>query len=50
MEPAISVPWATWPIPAATAAPAPPEEPPGVSAGLRGLTVVPCSRFPVNHR
>ncbi len=37
----MSVPWARCPIPDATAAAAPPDEPPGVSDGARGLRVLP---------
>ena len=50
MEPPMSVPCARCPIPDATAAAAPPDEPPGVSAGSRGLRVAPCSRLLVNQR
>ena len=46
----MSVPWAMAPRPDATAAAAPPDEPPGVSAALRGLRVRPCSRLLVNQR
>ncbi len=46
----MSVPWAMAPIPAATAAPAPPEDPPGVRAGSRGFFVSPCRRLVVNQR
>ena len=35
---------------AATALAAPPDEPPGVSAALRGLSVRPCSWLLVNQR
>src|SRR5918999_4983346 len=37
IEPAPSLPWASGPRPAATAAPAPPLEPPAVRAGFQGL-------------
>lgn len=46
----MSVPWARCPMPAATADAAPPDEPPGVREGFRGLRVSPCSRLPVNQR
>ena len=42
-EPPPSVPMAIGPRPAATAAPAPPEEPPGVRSVFQGLRVMPCS-------
>src|SRR5688572_21745445 len=41
IEPPPSVPTASGPMPAATAAAAPPEEPPGVFAGFHGLRVMP---------
>src|SRR5712664_2671171 len=41
IEPPPSVPTASGPRPAATAAPAPPLEPPGVSEGFHGLRVMP---------
>ena len=41
IEPPPSVPSASGPSPAATAATAPPEEPPGVSARSHGLRVTP---------
>ncbi len=44
MEPAPSLPWATGRMPAATAAAAPPEEPPGVRDGSHGLRVGPKRR------
>ncbi len=47
MEPPPSVPTASGPRPAATAAPAPPLEPPGVSAGFHGLRVMPRSGLSV---
>src|SRR5580704_8914105 len=40
-EPPPSVPMAIGPSPAATAAPAPPDEPPGVQSGFHGLRVMP---------
>ena len=40
-EPPPSVPSASWPSPAATAAEAPPLEPPGVNAGSYGFRVMP---------
>src|SRR6476661_4737040 len=42
-EPPPSVPIASGPSPAATAAPAPPDEPPGVIAVFHGLRVTPCN-------
>ncbi len=50
MLPAMSVPCARWPIPAATADAAPPDDPPGVNLGSRGLWVGPNSRLSVNQR
>src|SRR5712671_4613662 len=50
MEPAISVPCAICPMPAATAAPAPPDEPPGVMPESRGFLVSPWIRLVVNQR
>ena len=47
---AMSVPWAMWPIPAATAEPAPPDEPPGVSDASRGFLVSPWTKLVVNQR
>ena len=47
MEPPPSVPTASGPRPAATAAPAPPLEPPGVRAGFHGLRVMPKSGLSV---
>src|SRR6185369_16904003 len=46
----MSVPWALCPMPAATAAPAPPDEPPGVMPGSRGFLVSPWMRLVVNQR
>lgn len=46
----MSLPWLIAPIPAATAAPAPPLDPPGVTAGSHGLSVRPCRSFFVNQR
>ena len=43
IEPPISDPVAKSAVPAASVAPAPPEEPPGVKAGFQGLRVTPCS-------
>ena len=40
-EPPPSLPCAAGTMPAATAAPAPPEEPPGVRSGSQGLRVGP---------
>ena len=42
-EPPPSVPIASGPRPAATAAPAPPDEPPGVRSRSQGLRVIPWS-------
>ena len=47
MEPAPSVPTASGPMPEATAAAAPPEEPPGVIFVFQGLRVMPVSRLSV---
>src|SRR5256886_11150807 len=47
IEPPPSVPTASGPIPEATAAAAPPEEPPGVFAGFQGLRVMPVSGLSV---
>src|SRR3954469_14124746 len=47
MEPPPSVPTASGPMPAATAATAPPEEPPGVFFGFHGLRVMPVSGLSV---
>ena len=46
-EPPMSVPSASGTQPAATAAPAPPEEPPGVRSGFHGLRVMPQSGLSV---
>ena len=50
MEPARSLPWAMAPIPVATAAAAPPLEPPAVRSGAQGFSVRPCRSFSVNQR
>src|SRR5262245_48324707 len=47
MDPPPSVPRASGPRPAATAAPAPPEEPPGVRSRFHGLRVRPKTRLSV---
>src|SRR4051812_22890295 len=47
IEPPPSVPTARGPMPEATAAAAPPEEPPGVFAGFQGLRVMPVSGLSV---
>src|SRR5204863_1114080 len=47
IEPPPSVPTASGPMPEATAAAAPPEEPPGVLAGFHGLRVMPVSGLSV---
>jgi hypothetical protein len=41
VEPPPSLPWASGTMPAATAAPAPPDEPPLVRSGSHGLRVAP---------
>ena len=46
-EPPMSVPSASGTQPAATAAPEPPEEPPGVPLGFHGLRVTPQSGLSV---
>ena len=46
----MSVPWPIAPMPAAVADAAPPDEPPGVIALLRGFLVRPCSLLSVNQR
>src|ERR687893_3269178 len=46
IEPAPSLPWASGPRPAATAAAAPPLDPPGVFARFQGLNDGPNTRFP----
>ena len=46
-EPARSVPMASAPQPLASAAPAPPDEPPGVCSRFHGLRVVPQSGLSV---
>ena len=48
MDPPPSVAVAIAAIPAAIAAPDPPDEPPGVRSGFHGFRVVPNSRFEVN--
>src|SRR5207302_4316096 len=47
IEPPPSVPSASAPMPAASAAAAPPDEPPGVFAGFHGLRVMPVSALSV---
>jgi hypothetical protein len=47
IDPPPSVPIASGPRPAATAAPAPPEEPPGVWSRLHGFRVAPNRRLSV---
>ena len=47
IEPTRSDPYSRKDSPAATAAAAPPEEPPGVRAGSQGLAVTPCSSLAV---
>src|SRR5436305_15234106 len=49
-EPPISLPCAIVPMPAATAAPAPPEDPPQVMSGSHGFNVSPCSGLSVKAR
>src|ERR1700750_380556 len=49
-EPPMSLPCAMVPTPAATADPAPPEEPPQVISASQGLSVSPCSGLSVNPR
>ena len=46
IDPAPSVPWASTPMPATTAAAAPPLEPPGVRPCRQGLWVGPTTRLP----
>ena len=48
IEPAPSPPWASGPMPSATAAAAPPLEPPAVSPWRQGLWVEPCTRLVVS--
>ena len=48
--PAMSLPWCRGPKPAAAAAPAPPDEPPGEASGFHGLTVRPSSGLEVVNR
>src|SRR5262249_47185602 len=47
IEPPPSVPTCSGAMPAATAAPAPPDEPPGVRSGFHGLRVKPKTRLSV---
>src|SRR5213082_1094555 len=47
MDPAPSVPTASGPMPEATAAAAPPDDPPGVIRGFHGLRVMPVKRLSV---
>ncbi|MGY2930962.1 hypothetical protein ACVWZ6_000564 [Bradyrhizobium sp. GM6.1] len=49
-EPPMSLPCAMVPMPAATAEPAPPEEPPQVILGSQGLSVSPCRGLSVKPR
>jgi len=44
IEPPMSEPLASVVVPAASAAPAPPDEPPGVKSGFQGLRVTPQRR------
>ena len=44
------MPWAIAPMPRATAAAAPPEEPPGVTPAFQGFSLRPRSGFSVNQR
>ncbi len=46
----MSVPCAIAPMPAATAAAAPPDEPPAVTVASRGFSVAPWRRLSVNQR
>jgi hypothetical protein len=46
----MSLPWAIGPMPAATAAAAPPLDPPGVIPACHGLSVAPCKVFSVCQR
>jgi hypothetical protein len=46
----MSLPWAIGPIPVATAAPAPPLDPPADSAGSRGFNVRPWSALSAKAR
>ena len=50
IEPPPSLPWATGTMPAATAAAAPPEEPPGVRSRSHGLRVGPKMRASLTGR
>ena len=49
-EPPMSLPWWMGPKPAAAAAPAPPDDPPGEASGCQGLSVRPCSGLSVVAR
>ena len=49
-DPPMSLPWAMQPIPVAVAAPAPPLEPPGVTAGSSGFSVRPCRALSLKMR
>src|SRR6266581_1423321 len=49
-EPPMSLPWWIGPKPAAAAAPAPPDDPPGEASGCHGLWVRPCNGFTVVTR
>src|SRR5215467_5327904 len=49
-EPPMSLPWWIGPNPAAAAAPAPPDEPPGDASGCHGLKVLPRSGLSVVAR
>src|SRR5437899_246148 len=49
-EPPISLPCAIVPMPAATDAPAPPDEPPQVISAFHGFNVSPCSGLSVKPR
>ena len=48
-EPPVSVPSAAWHSRAATAAPEPPDDPPGTRAPSHGLRVVPSAEFSVEE-
>ena len=49
-EPPMSLPWWIGPKPAAAAALAPPDEPPGLASGSQGFRVRPCSGLSVVAR